>query len=83
MQLCINPSLCFPLPIIPFLLILANPSFYLLGELAFLACGANTHPLVPGLLSTVLPLLLYPPQGTPQINLRIYRDDINNISRLV
>ncbi len=39
--------------------------------------------LVPGLLSTVLPLLLHPPQGTPQIELHIYIDDINNISRLV
>ncbi len=36
--------------------------------------------LVPGLLSTVLPLLLHPPQGTPQINLHIYIDNINNVS---
>ncbi len=39
--------------------------------------------LVPGLLSTVLPLLLHQPQGTPQIKLHIYIDDINNISLLV
>jgi hypothetical protein len=32
------------------------------------------------LLSTVLPLLLHPPQGTPQIKLHIYIDDINNVS---
>jgi hypothetical protein len=35
------------------------------------------------LLSTVLPLLLHPPEGTPQIKLHIYIDDIKNISRLV
>ncbi len=37
--------------------------------------------LVPGLLSTVLPLLLHPPQGTPQIKLHIYIDNISNIGR--
>jgi hypothetical protein len=31
-QFWINPSLCFPFPIIPFSFIFANPSFYLLGE---------------------------------------------------
>ncbi len=42
--------------------------------------------LVPGLLSTVLPLLLHPPQGTPQIKLHMYLPyigDINNVSRPV
>ncbi len=39
--------------------------------------------LVPGLLLTVLPLLLHPPQGTTQIKLHIYIDDSNNISSLV
>jgi hypothetical protein len=39
--------------------------------------------LVPGLLSTVLPLLLHPLQGTQQIKLLIYIDDINNVSHPV
>ncbi len=66
------------------LLCLPIPFFYLLGEPDSHARGANTHPstLVLGLLSTVLPLLLHPTQGTPQIKLHIYIDNINNISRL-
>jgi hypothetical protein len=50
-----------------------------------LLCSWCEYPstLVPGSLSTVLPLLLHPPQGTPQIKLHIYIDDISNVSRSV
>ncbi len=78
------PFLCFLLPIIPFPFILSNTSFLLTWRQSF-SCSWCEYPstLVPSLLSTVLPLLLHPPQGTPQIKLHIYIDDINNISRLV
>jgi hypothetical protein len=61
-----------------------QPLFLLTWRTSF-SCSWCKYPstLVPGLLSTVLPLLLHPPQGTPQIKLHIYIDDINNISRLV
>jgi hypothetical protein len=76
---------------------LASPSpfilfpFYITQSLFLLTCRTSffyswcEYPstLVPGLLSTVLPLLLHPPQGTPQIKLHSYKDDINNVSRTV
>ncbi len=46
MQLSVNPPFCFPLLMIPSLFVLANPSFYLLGEPASLARGANIDPLL-------------------------------------
>jgi hypothetical protein len=72
------------LPLTPSLFTLVNPTLYLLGEPAFLARGANTHPLLsPVCYQLFPPLLFHPPQGTPWIKLHIYLDDINNISRLV
>jgi hypothetical protein len=80
--------LCQPLPLLPitpFPFALANPSFYLLGEPASLACGANTHPL----LSLVWYQLFSPccfthPKAPHRSSyIRIYIDNINNISRLI
>ncbi len=59
----------------------STPIFtYLEILLLLLVVRIPIHTLVPGLLSTVLPLLLHPPQGTPQIKLHNYIDKINNIS---
>ncbi len=80
----VNPSPCFspshhPIPFY------TSQSLYLLTWRTSFSCSWCKYPstLVPGLLSTVLPLLLHPPQGTPQIKLRVHIDNINNISRLV
>ncbi len=56
--------------------------FFLLTWRSCFFCSWCEYPstLVPGLLSTVLPLLLHPSQGTLQIKLHIYIDHINNIS---
>jgi hypothetical protein len=61
-----------------------QPLFLLTWRTSF-SCSWCEYPstLVPGLLSTVHPLLLHPPQGTSQIKLHIYIDDINNISCLI
>ncbi len=82
-SLSIHPLLFSLTSTFPFLQGPTSP-FYLLGRFCFF-CSWCEYPstLVPGLLSTVLPLLLRPPQGTPQIKLHIYIDDINNISRPV
>ncbi len=51
----------------------SNPSFLLTWRSCFFCSWCEyTSTLVPGLLSTVLPLLLRPPQGTQQIKLHIY-----------
>jgi hypothetical protein len=78
----VNPSPCFspshhPIPFY------TSQSLYLLTWRTSFSCSWCEYPstLVPGLLSTVLPLLLHPPQGALQIKLHIYIDDINNISR--
>jgi hypothetical protein len=57
---------------------------YLLGDPSSFARGANVHPLL-SLVSYQLfsPCCLTHPEGTPQIKLHIYIDDINNISRPV
>ncbi len=76
-----------PTPLLP---VLASPCPFYMIQPPFLLtwrscffCSWCEYPstLVPGLLSTVLPLLLHPPKGTPQINLHIYIDDNNNVSR--
>ncbi len=71
-------------PIIPSPFFISQSLCLLTWRTSF-SCSWCEYPstLVPGLLSTVLPLLLHPPQGTPQIKLDIYIDDDNNISRLV
>jgi hypothetical protein len=84
-----DAALRYPLPLLP------SPhypvpfhtcqSLFLLTWRTNFSCSWCEYPytLAPGLLSTVLPLLLHPPQGCPEIKLHIYMDDINNISRLV
>jgi hypothetical protein len=68
----------------PSLFTLVIPTLSLLGEPAFFARGANAHPFLPLVCYQLFtPLLLHQPQGTPQIKLHIYKDDINNISHLV
>jgi hypothetical protein len=87
MHLCIVTFLfCQPIPSPP--LASFNPSYticppvYLLGDPSYFARGANTHPLLP-LVGYQLssPCCLTHPEGTPQIKLHIYIDNINNISR--
>ncbi len=76
-----------PIPLLPVLaltcppLYMTFPLFLLTWRISFF-CLRCEYPstLVPGLLSTVLTLLLHPPQGTPQIKLHIYIDDISNVS---
>ncbi len=70
-----QPAPCFPACFIQF-------PFYLLGDPSSFACGANIHP-VSSLVSYQLfsPCCLTHPEGTPQIKLHIYIDNINNISR--
>jgi hypothetical protein len=60
------------------------PPFYLLGDPSSFARGANIHPLT-SLVSYQLssPCCLTHPEGSPQIKLHIYIEDINNISRPV
>ncbi len=72
------PSLLYPAPYC-----ITNLSLYLHTWRSCFFCSWCEYPstLVPGLLSTVLPLLLPPPQDTRQIKIHIYIDDINNISR--
>jgi hypothetical protein len=77
---------CQPTPLLPTLALscpfhMIQPFFLLTWGSCFF-CSWCEYPstLVLGLLSTLLPLLLHPPQGTPQIKLHIYIDDINNIS---
>ncbi len=80
----VNPPPCFLLSLhsVPFYMTL--PLFLLTWKTSFF-CSWCEYPstLVPGLLSTVLPLLLHPPQDTPQIKLHIYIDEINNVIRSV
>ncbi len=64
----------WPLPLLPAVLFpfaFANPSFYLHTWRTSFSCLWCEYPstLVPDLLSTVLPLLFHPPQGTPEIKL--------------
>ncbi len=77
-----SPYFLFFALILPFYV--AQPLFLLASKTSFF-CSWCEYPstLVPGLLSTVLPLLLHPPQGTPQIKLHICIDDISNGSRPV
>ncbi len=90
-QICITYSIqqffSQPAPLLPILALICpllyvlTPLFtYLENQLLCLWCKYPST-LVPGLLSTVLPLLLHPPQGTPQIKLHIYIDDISHVSR--
>jgi hypothetical protein len=77
-----NISFCQPTPCLSFASF--NSLVYLLGDPSSFAHGANIHPLS-SLVSYQLssPCCLTHPEGTPQIKLHIYIDDINNISCLV
>ncbi len=85
--MCMTTMILYqPTPLLPVLalactLYMIQPLFLLTWRSCFFCswCEYPSTP-VPGLLSTVLPLLLHPPQGTPQIKLHIYIDDIYNIS---
>jgi hypothetical protein len=76
-----QPTPCFPVSSQLAPLSMVQPLFLLTWRSCFF-CSWCEYPstLVPGLLSTVLPLLFRPPQGTPEIKLHIYIDDINNIT---
>jgi hypothetical protein len=81
-QFLANPPPCFPLSLHSAPCYMTQPLFLLTWRTSLL-CLWCEYPstLVHGLLSTVLTLLLHPPQGTPQIKLHLYIDDINNVSR--
>ncbi len=77
------PTLIPPLASYCPLFFLITP-FYLLGEPAFLARGANTHPLVSLVCYQLLTLCYFTHPNTPhRSGYKIYIDDIINISRPV
>jgi hypothetical protein len=79
-----NPPPYFPLSLHSAPFYMTRPLFLLTWRTSFFCSWCEySSTLVPGLLSTGLPLLLHPPQDTPQIKLDIYIDDINNVSRSV
>ncbi len=71
-----NITFCWPTPCFPFAPF--NSLVYLLGDPSSFARGANIHPLL-SLVSYQLssPCCLTYPEGTPQIKLHIYIDNIN------
>ncbi len=77
------PMLIPPLASYCPLFLLITP-FYLLGEPAFLACGANSHPLLSLVCYQLLTFCYFTHPDTPHTSgYNIYIDDINNISRPV
>jgi hypothetical protein len=72
---------CFSVSLQFSLLCMPNTPFSLTWRSCFFCSWCKySSTLVPGLLSTVLPLLFHPPQGTPQIKLHIYVDTTSTTS---